>query len=67
MAISKSSEAVLWLQANPNATQAEAAERFGIDKTTLSRAITKRAESAMCPCCGQTMKTRKEQAPRKSK
>jgi predicted DNA-binding protein (UPF0251 family) len=67
MAISKSSEAVLWLQANPSATQAEAAERFGIDKTTLSRALTKRSKSEFCPCCGQTMKKRKEQAPRNSK
>lgn len=58
MAISKSSEAVMWLQQNPQASQNEAAEKFGIKASTLSHALAKRATGEMCPCCGQTMNKR---------
>jgi DNA-binding transcriptional regulator LsrR (DeoR family) len=56
MAMSNSAAAVLWLQNNPGATQAEAAQKHGIKASTLSHALAKRATESYCPCCGQTMK-----------
>lgn len=40
-----------WLKDNPQASMRDAAKKFGIDVSAISRAI----KRERCPCCGQPM------------
>lgn len=43
--------AVAWLKDNPQASMRDAARKFGIDASAISRAM----KRERCPCCGQPM------------
>ena len=47
--------AVLWLGEDATRTQADAARQFGVNESTISRALALRRDKPMCPCCGQVI------------
>ena len=51
---STTQKAVLWLKANPNASMREAARKFGINASAISRAM----RTPRCACCGQPLRNR---------
>lgn len=51
---STTQKAVLWLKANPHASMREAARKFGINASAISRAM----RTPRCACCGQPLRNR---------
>lgn len=45
--------AIAWLKENPQASMRDAAKRFGIDVSAISRGL----KRERCPCCGQPIRT----------
>lgn len=45
-----------WLKDNPQASMRDAAKKFGIDVSAISRAI----KRERCPCCGQPMPNKRK-------
>lgn len=58
MAMSRSAQAVKWLNDNPDKSQSDAAREFDIDRSVVARAVKARGrkQENMCPCCGQTIR-----------
>ena len=53
---STTQEAVMWLRANPGESIREAARRFGLSPSAISRAL----RTPRCACCGQPLRNRPE-------
>lgn len=51
---STTQEAVMWLRANPSESIREAARRFGLSPSAISRAM----RTPRCACCGQPLRNR---------
>lgn len=44
--------ALEWLAEDPNRTAYQAAQKFGVEQSTLSRARRREASKKVCPTCG---------------
>ena len=53
---STTQEAVMWLRANPDESIREAARKFGLNPSAISRAM----RTPRCACCGQPLRNRPE-------
>ena len=51
---STTQEAVMWLRANPGVSMREAARKFNVNASAISRAM----RTPRCACCGQPLRNR---------
>jgi len=56
--MSKTQQALQWLQENPGATPYAAAKQFDLSPSTVTRAlhVSERTEHKRCPTCGQLIR-----------
>jgi DNA-binding MarR family transcriptional regulator len=58
MPLSKTQQALQWLQQNPGATPYAAAKQFNLSPSTVTRAlkVAESTEHKRCPTCGQLIR-----------
>jgi hypothetical protein len=57
--MSRTQQALLYLKEHTDATPYAAAVKYGLDPSAVYRAI-RRAAQNRCPCCGQTIRQRRQ-------
>lgn len=55
---STTQEAVMWLRANPGVSMREAARKFNVNASAISRAM----RTPRCACCGQPLRNRPDES-----